>query len=230
MSSVPGQSRPKGLTGGWIVGPDDECTFFRYDQHPRSATLVITGTGGWTGEGLVSMLGGWWPRVAVAVCLFALAGCGSPAPAPAAAPPAVRASNIGANPCALLTIGQQHQRGLNQGAQQPATDGLSEVSCVWSYVPVTPGDTLTGRVIRGPLPGATPSSSIVGLPTWQYVPADMDQKTSCIFLVDVAPDETLWVQYSNTSGDLPGLNHVVACRKVQNAAANMVSRYRSLPK
>jgi hypothetical protein len=46
----------------------------------------------------------------------------------------------------------------------------------------------------------------------------------------VAPSETLWVQYNNTSGDLPGLNHVVACRKVQNAAANMVSRYRSLPK
>jgi hypothetical protein len=174
------------------------------------------------------MLGRWWLRVFAAVCLAALAGCGSPATAPAPGP--VRASTVGANPCALLTVGQQHQRGVNQGAQQPATDGLSEVSCVWSYVPVTPGDTLIGRVVRGPLPGATKSSTIVGLPTWQYAPADLDQKTSCVFLVDVAPDETLWAQYTNTSNNLPGLNHTVACRKAQNAAANMVSRYRSLPK
>jgi Protein of unknown function (DUF3558) len=174
------------------------------------------------------MLGRWWPRALAGMLLFALAGCGSPAPAPA--PSVVRASNVGSNPCALLTVGQQHQRGVNQGVQQAVTDGLGDASCVWSYIPVTPGDNLVGRAIRGPVPGATRSSSIVGLPTWQYAPAGADPKTSCTYLVDVAPDETLWAQYINTSGDLPGLNHTVACRKAQNAAADMVSRYRSLPK
>jgi hypothetical protein len=167
----------------------------------------------------------WWLPVVVGTVLFAVAGCGAGSSDPALA----RADNAGANPCALLTISQQHQRTVNEGKQESATDGLGAVSCVWSHIPATQGDNYVGRLIQGPVQGGTPSASIVGLPTAQYAAPGTEPNTSCVYLVTISPNETLWAQYTNTSGDLPGLNHRVACSKAQSAAADMLSTYRSLP-
>jgi hypothetical protein len=62
--------------------------------------------------------------------------------------------------------------------------------------------------------------------TAQYAPAGTDPKTSCVYLVSISPDLTLWAQYINTSGDLPGLNHRVACTNAQSAAVDMLNTYR----
>jgi hypothetical protein len=117
---------------------------------------------------------------------------------------------------------------VSEGQQEAATDGLGTVSCVWSHIPATQGDDYVGRLIRGSVPGGTPAASIVGLPTAQYQPAGTDPSTSCTYLVSISQDETLWAEYTNTSGDLPGLNHRVACTKAQSAAVDMLSTYRSL--
>jgi hypothetical protein len=164
----------------------------------------------------------WWLRVCVGTVLLVLAGCG----AGASDSPAPRSGPADTNPCALFTTDQQHERVVSAGQRQTATDGLGTVSCVWSHIPATQGDNYVGRLIQGSVPGGTPSASIVGLPTAQYAPAGTDPKTSCVYLVSISPYLTLWAQYINTSGDLPGLNHRVACTKAQSAAADMLSTYR----
>jgi hypothetical protein len=158
--------------------------------------------------------------------VFALIGCSA---APPGAGPA-QASTAAANPCTLLTSVQRHSIGVNPGQQEHDSDSLGGVSCTWSRSPVTQGDRYLARLVRGSVEGSMPSSSIDNLPTEQYTPTDTDQRTSCVFLVSITPNETLWAQYDNTGGNLRGLTHQVACWKDQEATVDMVSTFKSLPK
>jgi hypothetical protein len=133
------------------------------------------------------------------------------------------------NPCSLLTNTQWHQLGVNQSRQQQDAVG-GGTACVWSHVPITQGDEYLARLVNGPIEGGTLTASINNMPTTEYAPADLAQNTSCVYLVNVTPSVTLWSQYSNSSGDLPGLNHRVACRKAQLAAVNMISTFTTIPR
>jgi len=171
-----------------------------------------------------------WLRLPVltGLLVFALTGCALLSPSPQQGSPQIsQASAVTANPCALLTTNQWHQLGVNQGRQQADAIG-SGTACVWSHIPVTQGDEYLARLVNGPVEGGTAFASINNMPTTEYAPADLAQNTSCVYLVTVAPNVTLWAQYSNSSGDLPGLNHRVACRKAQLAAVSMSSTFQSI--
>jgi hypothetical protein len=173
-----------------------------------------------------------WLRLPVltGLLVFALTGCALLSPSPQQGSPEIsQASAVKANPCALLTNTQWHQLGVNQGRQQPDAVG-SGTACVWSHIPVTQGDEYLGRLVSGPVEGGAASASINNMPTTEFAPADLAQNTSCVYLVTVASNVTLWAQYSNSSGDLPGLNHRVACRKAQLAAVSMSSTFQSIPR
>lgn len=174
-----------------------------------------------------------WLRLPVLTGLlaFALTGCAliSPSSTQGTSPQVSQASAVRTNPCSLLTNVQWHELGVNQSRQQPDAVG-SGMACVWSHAPATQGDEYLGRLVNGSIEGGTQSASINNLPTTEYAAADLTANTSCVYLVNVAPNVTLWAQYSNSSGDLPGLNHRVACRKAQLAAVSMISTYSTIPR
>jgi len=173
-----------------------------------------------------------WLRLPVltGLLMFALTGCALLSPSQEQGNPQVsQTSAIKTNPCSLLTNTQWHQLGVNQSRQQQDAVGAG-TACVWSHAPVTQGDEYLARLVSGPIEGGTQAASINNMPTTEYAPADLPQNTSCVYLVNLTPSVTLWAQYSNSSADLPGLNHRVACRKAQLAAVSMISTYTTIPR
>ena len=55
-----------------------------------------------------------------------------------------------------------------------------------------------------------------------------DPRLHCLLAIDVAPGQTLGVQYYNVAGDYPGINHEVACQQAEKAAALMLDTLKSL--
>jgi len=141
----------------------------------------------------------------------------------------VSISDAAANPCAYLTTAEQHQLLVYPGQQTRGADGAGGPSCEWRTIPATEGVGYLARMLHGPVPAGRPAASIYNMPTVEYTPADLDPRTNCVYLLTVTPNDTLWVQYGNTSGSLPGLNHQVACRKAQAAAADMANTIRRVP-
>jgi uncharacterized protein DUF3558 len=173
-----------------------------------------------------------WLRLPVltGLLVLTLTGCALISPSSAQGNAQIsQASAVRSNPCSLLTSVQLHQLGVNTSQQQQDVLG-SGPACVWSHVPVTQGDQFLGRLVNGPVAGGTQSASINNMPTTEYAPADLPQETSCVYLVTLASNVTLWAQYSNPGANLPGLNHRVACRKAQLAAVSMSSTYQTIPR
>jgi hypothetical protein len=139
-----------------------------------------------------------------------------------------QASTTQVDPCGLLNSAQLRQLRFSPGTRQQATDTLGGQTCVWRGYPIASGPTYTARVLRGPAPAGTPSAAIDNLPTAQYQPAGLDQRTHCGFLITVASNQTLAVQFADEHGSTRGMSHQVACTKAQAAAADMVSSYRSV--
>lgn len=147
-------------------------------------------------------------------------------PAPGASVLAVPAVNQADAPCALLTSAQRRQLGVNPGT--PNSSG-GEVTCVWRSIARQPwGGEYLAKVLHGPTPAGAPAPAINNRPTVEYQPAGLDQNAYCVYLVTVAPDRTLWVQYGGPGQE--GINHVVACRRAQAAASSMSSTFGTLPK
>ncbi|HTF50947.1 MAG TPA: hypothetical protein VK735_26180 [Pseudonocardia sp.] len=135
---------------------------------------------------------------------------------------AVDAARSVVAPCALLSTAQRQQVGVNPGVEQPVGDGRG--GCVWKSFASAPwnGEYLA-RLIQGPVPAGTPAAAIDNLPTAEYKPANLDPHAYCVYLIGVAPGETLWAQYSGPNQ--PGITHQVACANDQAAAAFMVSTF-----
>jgi hypothetical protein len=146
-----------------------------------------------------------------------------------AASPSSDAQGVRPDPCALLTAEQQHQLGINSGVSHPDTSAPGQTSCTWTNFPVTQDAEYVAKLLPHSVPGATPSAAIDNMQTAEYLPAGMDRRTHCVFLVTLGSGVTLWAQYGNPSGDVPGMTHEIACSKAQGAAADMVSTYPSLP-
>lgn len=182
-------------------------------------------------------MSGWLPRAALGVASVflvvgvtaAVAGCGeSSGSTSVTGSPGAGSSHAAANPCTLLNGAQLRKLNLNQGEQQPNTADLGGVSCSWTNFPVYRDNVYRARLLSAPLPGGTPVPSVGGLPSTQLVPAGTDARTHCAFQVQVASNEVLWAEYSNISGNQPGMTHQVACQKAQAVAVSMISTYRSL--
>jgi hypothetical protein len=126
------------------------------------------------------------------------------------------------DPCALLTSQQRGQLGLTDGAQQPDLNSHAD-SCRWTSQASTSQDYLARLVTSQPTGTggeARPAPSTIGNhPTYEYLTSDTDPSRYCVYLIDLPPDHTLWVQYSDTSS--PG--HHQACQKNRAAATAMVA-------
>lgn len=192
-----------------------------------------------SGQGLINMLGRW--RISVGMlCVVgcaALAGCGvfpfgsapgPPSPGGSSGAQSTRAGAGQLSPCALLSSVQRRQLAVSQGVQQQATDDLGGVACVWSRFPVGQGVQYEARLISGPVPAGMPSASINNLPTAEYRPPNVDPRTQCVYLVTLSSNQTLWVQFADTKGFLPGMSHQVACQRAQAAVVSMTRTFGAL--
>jgi hypothetical protein len=129
------------------------------------------------------------------------------------------------DPCALLTSQQRDQLGLTGGAQQPDLNSHGD-SCRWTSQASTSQDYLARLVSQAAADGeARPAPSTIGNhPTYEYLTSDTDPSRYCVYLIDLPPDHTLQVQYSDTSS--PG--HHQACQKARAAATAMVTTLTTL--
>lgn len=177
---------------------------------------------------------GQWLRVVAGVAcgvgLVLVAACGAVDPSSGSA--AISAPTSGAaeatpDPCKLLTPWQLRQLAVTKGAQQQSNDNLGGVFCTWSNIPASDGSVYSARLISSPVPSTKPAGAISGLNTTEVAASNLNPQTSCVYLLNVEQNRQLWVQYTK-SGNVQGMNHQVACRKAQAAAADMAVTYRSL--
>ncbi|WP_028938364.1 DUF3558 family protein [Pseudonocardia spinosispora] len=157
---------------------------------------------------------------AVAGLTIALAGCG--ASVPSTSPPEPVAAPAQVNPCALLSTAQRTTLGLGMGSQQPDDRDAGLVSCSWTNMPIAanePSIDYTARLVDGP----AVTSGEVARPS-------EDQRTHCTYQVELSPSRSLVVGYGNIPGDVPGINHQLACQQAQAAATAMTATYRAAPR
>lgn len=173
----------------------------------------------------------WLAGVVAIGAAVVLSGCGAGSPGSgAAAALGLAPQHSAPDPCGLLNRAQQRQLGVSPGVAEQRPDALGGKACSWRTVPATRDSAYYGWLVSGSVSGASaPAPSIGGFNTVQLSPGDLDPDRHCVYLVDVTPDQHLWVQFSNANGDVPGMNHQIACRKAQAAASAMASTFRSLP-
>ena len=114
-------------------------------------------------------------------------------------------------------------------------DGLGSRDCLWHGAAVQPDNIWLTRVILAQgadyyLASVTGSQIVTvnGFPAVQTTANLQDPKTHCTLFVDVAPGQSLQVQYGNLAGDYPGISHQVACQLASKAAELMVANLRNL--
>jgi hypothetical protein len=185
-----------------------------------------------------------------AALLVGLAGCGNkstpppPGLAAPAAPPATSAplpprpvelKLDGIDPCSLLTAAEQGQLGVKQVGRDDNSDELGSAACQWGNNGGRPDNLWLARLIvkRGAdyALGSTSGVRVVQVDDFTAVQTAapyQDPKTNCVVVVDVAPAQSLGVQYANFAGDYPGISHDVACQLDRRAAEFMVQNLRVL--
>jgi hypothetical protein len=141
----------------------------------------------------------------------------------------------GVDPCALLTPAQVRQFKTEPGKPAVNNDGLGSRECLWHGEAVKPDSIWNARAIltQGAdyyLDSVTGSqiSEVAGFPAVQTSSNIGDPATQCLLFVDVAPGQSLEVQYGNLAGDYPGISHQVACQQATKAAELMVANLRNL--
>jgi hypothetical protein len=67
-----------------------------------------------------------------------------------------------------------------------------------------------------------------GFPAVQTRSSVFEAAYHCIYLVDIAPEQTLNVSYGNDSKDIPGMNHDLACKQTAKVAEMVVANLRTL--
>lgn len=171
-------------------------------------------------------------------------GAGQPPPAPIPAParpgpglpprPAVLpVDNV--DPCRLLTDAQARQLGVNPGEPHMNNDEMPGPDCRWNNFPNSPDK----RWLAQPLPtrgaeyalGSTTGAQVVQVGAFSAVQTTSpfaERRWSCILLVDVAPGQSLLVQYLNGGGDDPTMTHERACQNAATGAGLMIHNLRTL--
>lgn len=189
------------------------------------------------------------PRLTVVLALLTAVGCGGENPSPQFSPPAPQAaptvsplgprpqtlSLAGIDPCALLTPAQVSALKVRAGRSGEDNDGLGSRDCIWSNSPNRPDIGWVARATlqrgaewyRDSVTGAE-VVQVAGFPAVQTSSSAGDPETHCILAIDVAPGQSLWVQFDNMDKDYPGMNHQRACQLARQAAETMMTNLRGL--
>jgi hypothetical protein len=194
-----------------------------------------------------------WLRATTAILsvplLFGLTGCGSggsaashnsanPAPSASSLPPRpaeLRLDNI--NPCTLLSDADRGQLKINKGELSYDGDSTHYAVCQWSNFPATLGVPDMRYLARLQTHqgadyalGSTTGHRLVQLDGFtgvQTTSDGQDPERHCILLVDVAPGQSLWVQYANIGGDYQGLTHEQSCQFAQAFGEDLMQNLRA---
>lgn len=156
------------------------------------------------------------------------------APSPLPARPAeLRLDNI--DPCSLLTSAQEDQLSLPFGSRDPEPEEFGATNCAWSSS-IGPGNTWIIRTIpkQGTeyYLGAGTGYEMIKIGDFAAVQSAPDNAPNpdwvCINHIDVAAGQSLSIVYSNLLGDLPGINHTVACQQAAKVGEMAVANLRKL--
>jgi hypothetical protein len=180
--------------------------------------------------------------------LLGLAGCGaddstrngSSNPASSASPLPPRPTELrldNVNPCALLSDADRGQLKINQGKFSHDEDSTHYAVCQWSNFPTDLGVPDMSYLARLQLHqdadyalGSTTGHQLVqldGFTAVQTTSDGQDPATHCILLVDVAPGQSLWVQFNNGYGDYEGLTHEQSCQFAQAFGEDLMQNLRA---
>lgn len=201
---------------------------------------------------VTTRLPGWLTLAFGTTLLIGLAGCDTPpnvspqdsgsapsassssAPSAQALPP--RPSELklnGVNPCDLLTAADESKLGVGPGAVNDGADSLSSSGCRWTNPAGHPDNNWVALAVvrRGADAELRRSTGaqvglVDGFPAVQTTSASADPGLSCELYLDVAPGQTLSIEYVNRRGDYPNINHGVACQQAADAAKLMLANLR----
>ncbi|GAA5176631.1 hypothetical protein GCM10023321_85490 [Pseudonocardia eucalypti] len=185
--------------------------------------------------------------LAVVLMLLTAAGCGNNGPssepvqtppeiAPTIAPLGPRPQTLpldNIDPCALLTSSQVNALHVRRGRPGVDNDGLGSRDCLWSNSPDEPdlGWVARATLRRGAEQYRNDSTEVVhigGFPAVQASSEIQDPETHCLLMIDVAPGQSLWVQFVNMGRTYPGMNHQRACQFARQTAEDMLTNLRGL--
>jgi hypothetical protein len=179
--------------------------------------------------------------VAGVVAAAALTGCGTDAPAVPATPPGpvvlparpVELPLDGIQPCSLLSAEQLSALGVpDKGQTAPNSDLLGSNTCLWSGSAEPPHGSPQATAVtkQGVDYFRAPEDRVIdvdGMPALETASPDLDAASHCWVLVDVAANQTLWVQYSPEGPVTPGTTHQIACDRARDVARAMVISLRA---
>jgi Protein of unknown function (DUF3558) len=141
----------------------------------------------------------------------------------------------GIDPCSLLTPKQGRQFTSVPSRRVADDQEPGTYDCIWSTFPTNPVSNWTASAVLDHgaeyYLGSVTSAQIVQVDGFAAVQTSSnltDPEKQCLLYVDVAPGQALDVQYINSNGDYPGINHQVACRLASKAAELMVANLRNL--
>jgi hypothetical protein len=138
------------------------------------------------------------------------------------------------DPCDLLTAAQRDELGVGRGREGTAThEGFNSPSCIWTRFPEEPRDSYLIELIqqRG-AEYALDSSTGVNIVQVEGFPAvetrrggNYPNESHCVLLVDVAENQSLWIQYDYEGSTIP-TDREMACEKARNTAGMAVQTLR----
>jgi hypothetical protein len=174
-----------------------------------------------------------------ALCLAGCAGgSAGPPPSPVSAtatpprlPPRPATLRLdGLDPCALLTPAQIGQLRVGPGRPQSDQTTPGAIGCAWSSFPTRPTNGWSANAIMDHgveyyLHSTTGAqvSQVDGFAAVLTTSPFQEPARQCVAAVDVAAEQSLEVRYLNPDGDLPGMNHQVACQLARQVAELMVT-------
>ncbi|MGI8815551.1 MAG: DUF3558 family protein [Pseudonocardia sp.] len=173
------------------------------------------------------------------VVVLTVSGCGSPAPVlvPVAPPPASAGPKLpprpmtlkieGIGPCSLVSADQRRTLGVEQGDLRPGGGLITGLSCAWSTTQTRPRSAIAGSLLTSPgaefALGKDPMRFVQGFATTSTTSIGTDPRWYCTMFVDIGPGQSLKTDYDNSTQDIPGMNHDLACAKAQQLAEYMLT-------
>jgi hypothetical protein len=140
----------------------------------------------------------------------------------------------GVDPCTLLDDAQRAELGLNPGTFKYEDVSTRYALCQWDNFPAEPRTGYLARLqldqgAEFALDSATGHQivQIDGFTAVQTTASGQDPRLHCILLVDVAPGQSLWVQFTNGFNDYPGLTHEMSCQFARAFGENLVRNLRA---
>jgi Protein of unknown function (DUF3558) len=139
----------------------------------------------------------------------------------------------GVHPCDLLTPSQVAQYKTDEGTPNSGGDGPN---CQWSNFSIKPGNSWIAQIVLthgaeyylGSNTGTT-QMQVDGFTAVATTSSLDDQpEHQCLLYFDVAPGQSLEVDYDNVTDDYPGLTHQLACQLAAKAAHLMLTNLRKL--